>query len=396
MMMTERELDEALAALGAELDDLCDAERLALPREDPSTRSRTRRAVLVAAGLVVVCGAVGVAVTADRDDGPSGTEPVEVATTVPSSARESQVVAFVPAEPPNGLSLDFPGAVHVRDEPSRFGQRVFGAIEDPGDPTQMIYVEYGPIQYMGPACATELSPTDDTVADPGAQSDAWMENATPLDGAVAVTIGDTTGYSCTTYGQLALGWATDGIGVRLYAGTALTADEVVAFASSLQSVPAAATGQGVPPADLTADPLPSGWVVLVGEDVPYVQRITESAYGLTYASDGSGSVPDDQEQSHVVVHTWTGVDEQGLYAKQSPIEAERVTVRGHDGYRFVSEQEGDLGPLQVDVWWDESPGVVVYASSTNYDLDELMALIDQLEPVDADGFDAFNLDQDNY
>ena len=99
----------------------------------------------------------------------------------------------------------------------------------------------------------------------------------------------------------------------------------------------------------------------------------------------------DGSPNQLVVHTWTGLDdEQAIYARHTPIAAERISVRGHEAYLYVSTQRGDRGPLQIDVWWVEQPGMAVYVSATNlYEPDELIAILDRLEPVDAERYQSF-------
>lgn len=80
----------------------------------------------------------------------------------------------------------------------------------------------------------------------------------------------------------------------------------------------------------------------------------------------------------------------GIHAKQAPIQARRITIRGHDGYQYTSTQRGDNGPLEVQIWWTEASGLVVSVRSTDlFDLDELTAIIEQLVPADAAQYDAF-------
>jgi len=123
--------------------------------------------------------------------------------------------------------------------------------------------------------------------------------------------------------------------------------------------------------------------VLVSEDVPFTQKVTETSWMATVGGiDGAAGT--------LNVQTWQGADEQGIYAKQAPIQAQRITIRGHDGYAYTSTQRSDNGPLEVQVWWTEAPGLVVFVRSTElFELDELKSLTEQMTPVDAAGYNRF-------
>lgn len=123
------------------------------------------------------------------------------------------------------------------------------------------------------------------------------------------------------YALLTAGWWTPEITVLLDAGSAITRDQLVAFAQSLKATPIVTPIPPAPSVDLAADPLPAGWIALVTEDVPYAQRVTESVWVATVGGT-------DDSPNQLVVHTWTGVDQQGVYAKGAPIQAERITIRG--------------------------------------------------------------------
>lgn len=50
----------------------------------------------------------------------------------------------------------------------------------------------------------------------------------------------------------------------------------------------------------------------------------------------------------------------------------------------------DNGPLEVEIWWTEAPGLVVSVRSTElFELDELTTIIEQMTPVDAAGYNTF-------
>ena len=184
-------------------------------------------------------------------------------------------------------------------------------------------------------------------------------------------------------GPLQAGWFTENIGASLLAGAGVTPAELVEFAQSLKSVRPLAQVQGRPSVDLVSDPLPAGLTVLVGEDVAFTQQVTETSWVATV-----GGV--DGVTGQLTVQTWQGADEQGVYAKHAPIQAQRVTIRGHDGYQFTPPQRSTNGPLEIEIWWTEAPGLVVSVRSTElFELDELMTLIEQMIPVDDVGYNAF-------
>ena len=155
------------------------------------------------------------------------------------------------------------------------------------------------------------------------------------------------------------------------------------FAQSLKSVTTAEPLQGRPPVDLVSDPLPVGRMVLVGEDVPFTQQITETSWVATVGGiDGAAGT--------LTVQTWHGADEQGVYAKQAPIQAKRITIRGHNGYAYTSTRSGESRPIEVHIWWAEAPDLVVSVRATElFDIAELSAIIEQMTPVDAAGYDQF-------
>ena len=238
----------------------------------------------------------------------------------------------------------------MRSSPSGFQVRVFGALADPQDPTLMIRVEYAESQSMAIPCHSFLSlPMPDGAV--AYTAEEWTDAATPIAGATPFAVAATTGSFCSDpSGLLQAGWFTENIGVSLSAGTGVSPTELVQFAQSLKSVPLAESLQGRPSVDLVSDPLPAGRTVLVGEDVPFTQQVTETSWVATV-----GGV--DGVAGQLNVQTWQGADEQGVYAKHAPIQAQRITIRGHDGYVYASAQQGDNGPLEVEIWWTEAPGL---------------------------------------
>ncbi|MBI1845329.1 MAG: hypothetical protein HYR89_12095 [Actinobacteria bacterium] len=325
-------------------------------------RRSDHRRRLVRAAVAAVVAVLGIGLAAINGRGGEAPAEAPVTSSGPAAAPAVTSVALIPESlSTTGLRLSHPGGTSIRDEPSLFQRRVFGSADDPPDPTRMIHIEY---------------------AADGSSPMGSCRDKLPFD------VSGTTGSTCTYDGHLIAGWEVDGLMVELYAGTAVTREQVVEFTRSLRTVPA--TAAGGPPFDLVADPIPYGWTVLVGEDVPYAQRITESGWVAT----PSGA---DDDPRQLVVHTWTGVDAQGVYAKQPPIGADRITIRGHDGYVYQSDQRGAHGPQQLDIWWTEQPGMVVWVSTTDlYPAAQLIEIIEKMLPVDDAGFAAFNADPSNY
>lgn len=325
-------------------------------------RRSDHRRRLVTAVVAAVVAVLGIGLAAINGRGGEAPPVAPVASSGPAAAPAVTSVALIPESlSTTGLRLSHPGGTSIRDKPSLFQRRVFGSVDDPTDPTRMIHLEYSAGQSSGVGSCRDKLPFD---------------------------VSGTTGSTCTYDGQIIAGWEVDGLIVELYAGTAVTREQLVEFARSLRTVPA--TAGGGPPVDLVADPIPYGLTVLVNEDVPYAQRITESGWVATPSGAG-----DDPRQ--LVVHTWTGVDAQGVYAKQPPIGADRITIRGHDGYVYQSDQKGAHGPKQLDIWWTEQPGMVVWVSTTDlYPAAQLIEIIEKMLPVDDAGFAAFNADPSNY
>jgi hypothetical protein len=230
-----------------------------------------------------------------------------------------------------GLRLTRTGLVSVeRTEPEGFQRRLYSRADAPDDPAGMVLVEV----------SKDLNG--------GAVTCQRVDGAEPFD------IADGTGWTCTQGSNLSAGWALDGAIAEVWAGSAVTRDELIAFAHGLQPVPSNATIDGAPPISLEPSPLPAGWVTLVDEDVAYAQDVTETAWVATASGD-------DGDAQQLWIKTWTGVDDdaEALYAINPPIQSQRVTVRGNTGYLFESTQQGENGPLQIQLSWIESPGVVV-------------------------------------
>lgn len=369
--LTDDERRQLWATMSGEmmkLGDRVDDVGLDLAAVEPINLAEHRRSdrrwhlAMAAAAVVAVLGVGGLVAINGRSGDTPAPAAAPGASSGPAAAPSVTPVILVPESLSTaGLRLLRPGQSLIRDTPSGFQRRVFGAADDPGDPTRMIHVEY---------------------ATGGSFAGASCQDMVPFD------VAGTTGNTCSVRGVLTAGWTVDGVNFELRAGTAVTREQLVEFGGSLRTVPA--TGTGGPPVDLVADPIPSGWTVLVSEDVPYAQRIIESAWVAT----PSGA---DDDSRQLVVHTWTGVDAQGVYAKQPPIGANRITIRGHDGYVFQSDQTGANGPQQLDIWWTEQPGMVVWVSTADlYPLDQLIEITEKMVPVDEAGFAAFSADSSNY
>jgi hypothetical protein len=283
---------------------------------------------------------------------------------------------------PDGLTLVLATEPTVRTEPSVYQTRLFGALDDPGDPARMIRVEYAGRVSMALPChsTTGLAQPDGSIT-PGEQ--AWVDGSVPIAASTPFTVGATQAAYCTSdTGLLQAGWFTDNVGVGLQAGSLVSADQLVAFAQTLTEIPTTTSGSR-PSVDLVSDPLPSDLTVLVGQDVPFDQQITESAWTASVGGQ-------DDSPSQLIVQTWQGVDEQGVFVRQSPIEAERIVINGHDGYRYVSTATENGVPVEVDIWWSPLPGVVVWIWSSNlYTAELLTSLAEQMQPADSATYTAF-------
>ena len=355
---------------------------------------RHRRALIGAAAVVAIGlgGLVTLQVSRSTEQTPAS-ESVDQSSSsvdpeggsVPVAAGEPPVLVgmSLPSLPDGLVLLPSPLPPSVRTRPSWFQVRLFGALADPRDPTQMIRVEYAESRAMAISCHSFLSlPMPDGAIEYSA--DQWTDAATPIAGSTPFAVAATTGSFCTDQGGLLqAGWFTDNIGVSLAAGTGVSPAELVEFAQSLKSVPPAEPLEERPNVDLVSDPLPAGRTVLVGEDVPFTQQITETSWVATV-----GGV--DGVEGQLNVQTWQGTDEQGVLAKHAPIQAQRITIRGHDGYQYTSTQRSDNGPLEVQIWWTEAPGLVVSVRSTElFEIDELTTIIEQMLPVDAADYNTF-------
>lgn len=376
-----------------------DMERVERDRSTPLVIVRAaeqpsrRRFALIGTAAVVLLGVAGfAAIQVARDSTstfPATDQPSEsdvstsdalpVASAVAGDSKS--VIGLALPTLPDGLALVGATQPTVRLEPSPYQDRLYGALGDPADPTRMIRVEYARSQGIAIPCHSflSLSMPDGARAYSAAE---WMDAATPIDGSTPFAVGGAVGSYCTNpNGLIQAGWFAGNIGVDLLAGTAVTTTELVDFAQSLTQVAPSEPLQSRPPVDLVSDPLPVGWTVLVGEDVPFTQHVTETSWVASVGGvAGAGQL---------VVQSWIGADEQGVYAKHAPVEAKRITIRGHDGYRF-SAQRGADGPLEIQIWWTEAPGVVISVWATDlFDVDALTTLIEQMTPVDATGYSTF-------
>lgn len=353
-------------------------------RQRVATRRRRRSAV---AGIG--CAAVAVAglgfIVNNRSTPGTASAPVE---TLPaaSTGEPAAPVAFVFPELPAELTLVLANEPAVRNEPSTYQVRLFGALDDPGDPARMIRVEYSRRDGMALPCYSTLSLSQaDGSITPGV--DAWVQGSIPISDSTPFTAGVAQAAYCNSdSGLLQAGWFSDNVGISLQAGNLVSPAQLVQFAQTITEVPPELPSESRPSVDLVSDPLPADLTVLVGEDVPFAQQIVESAWTASVGGQ-------DDSPSKLNVQTWTGVDEQGIYDRQSPIEAERIVIRGYDGYRYVSEATKNGVPAEVEIWWSETPGVVVSVWSSNlYTADQLTTLVGQLEPADPATYEAFGKD----
>ncbi len=351
--------------------------------DPPGRRHRVPAAIVgIAASLALVVGGL-TALQRTRHE-PTTLEPTaspssEGSPTTASPSPRVTPVGMVLPRLPDGLALVSPASPPaLRTVPSQYQVRLYGALDDPTDPSRMIRLEYSETRGMAIPCHSFLS----LPAEPIAHSpEEWRSAATPIAGSTAFPVADTTGSYCTDRsGVLQAGWFVGDLGVSLSAGSAATPGQLIAFASTLTMSATAEPSSDRPPADLTPEPLPADLVVLVGEDVPYAQRVAESSW---VASPGGV----DGATGQLVVQSWSGADEQGIFAKHSPIGAERVTVRGHPGYLYAAAPEF---PLEVEVWWEEAPGLVLSVRSTDLlNAEALLALTNELVPATADEYASF-------
>lgn len=353
-------------------------------RQRVATRRRRRSAVAGIGCAAVAVAGLGFIV---NNRATPGTASAPVATLPAASTGEPAApVAFVVPEMPAELTLVSTNEPAIRNEPSGYQVRLFGALDDPGDPARMIRVEYAHREAMAVPChsTASLSQPDGSIT-PGV--DAWVQGSIPTSDSTPFTAGTAQAAYCTRdSGLLQAGWFTDNVGVSLQAGNLVSPAQLVQFAQTITEVPSELPSESRPSVDLVSDPLPAGLTVLVGEDVPFAQQIVASAWTASVGGQ-------DDSSSQLNVQTWTGVDEQGIYDRQSPIGAERIVIRGHDGYRYVSEVANNGVPAEVDIWWTETPGVVVSVWSSNlYTADQLTTLVGQLEPADSATYEAFGKD----
>lgn len=343
------------------------------------TARRRRRSAIAGIGCAAVAVA-GLGVIVNNRTAPgTASAPTE---TLPAFAEPTAPVAFVLPELPADLDLALANEPTVRNEPSGYQVRLFGALDDPGDPARMIRLEYSRRDVMGLPChsTASLAQPDGSVT-PGEQ--AWVDGSIPIADSASFTVGSSSGAYCTSdSGLLQAGWFTDNVGVTLQAGSLISPDQLVEFAQTVVEVPTETSGNR-PSVDLVSDPLPADKIVLVGQDVPFDQQITETAWTATIG--GADDAP-----SQLNVQTWQGVDQQGTFDRQSPIEAERIVVRGHEGYRYVSPTIENGVPVEVEIWWNEEPGIVVSVWSSNlYTAEQLTTLVEQLQPADTASYAEF-------
>lgn len=331
--------------------------------------------LLRAAAVVAVVG-LGVGLVMARSGGNTVPGVSGGGASLPSVAEPADVVTMIPQQLPEPVSLGqrHGEALLVRTDPSAFQERLYSSVSDPSDPAQMVRVSYADAANLtGPPCF-RIGPDGQP---------QLTESATVFD------VEGGNGGWCVVQGRLAAGWFVDALGVESYAGSAVGPDALVELAQSFDTVAVNPVDDRRPVADLVPI-LPAGWVALVDSDVPFEQNIVESSW--VAKTDGR----DDGEQQ-LVVQTWSGVDDQGIYAITPPFFAERVTVRGRQGYLYESAVlDGDTKPAQVEVWWTEQPGTVVSVEANNlYDATELLAFVETLEPADTARFESFLNDPAN-
>lgn len=388
--------DANLDAATYDIDEADRGQQQPLVALTPVERPQRRGFALIgAAAAIVVLGLSSFALlraTRDLDSGPAAqtsnqspsTDDPAIGSVSAETSEPSVLIGMTLPTLPDGLVLlSSQPQPSVRSEPSVFQVRVYGAVDDPKEPTRMVRVEYADTRAMAIACHSFLS-----LSMPNGpyeySAEEWKDAAAPLAGSTPFSVADSTGSYCIdAAGVLQAGWFAGEVGVSLSAGAGITPTELVEFAQSLRSVTPAESLQGRPIVDLVSNPLPVGLTVIVGEDVPFTQHIAETSWVATV-----GGV--DGAAGQLIVQTWQGADEQGVYAKQAPIQAQRIMIRGHDGYAYTSIGTDQGQPLEVQIWWTEAPGLVVSVRATElFDIDELSAIIEQMTPADAAGYNRF-------
>ena len=323
---------------------------------------RRRHLTMAAAAVVAVLGVGGLVAINGRSGGTPTPAAAPVASSGPAAAPAVTPVILVPESLSTvGLRLPHPGVSLIRDTPSGFQRRVFGAADDPGDPTRMIHVEYG----TG-----------------GSFAEVSCQDMVPFD------VAGTTGNTASSAGVLTAGWTVEGVNFEL---TPVRQSPVSSSSSSV--------GRCGPCRQriLAARRLIWLWTRFPAGGRCWSARTSPTHNGSSRAPGWRHRAEPTTIRRQLVVHTWTGVDAQGVYAKQPPIGANRITIRGHDGYVFQSDQTGANGPQQLDIWWTEQPGMVVWVSTSDlYALDQLIDIIENMVPLDEASFAAFSADSSNY
>lgn len=392
---------------------------------------RSRPVLLVAAAIVSIVGIgalVGIQSVRDGSempapamqpeidsDGQAGSDPLSPAS-VPEDASvglttvlqedASAGVTMVLPELPEGLSLVDVSPPSIRDETSTVVRQLYGAAEDRGDPSRMILLEHDPSGMAAIPCHSFTSfviPTGVAVLDPV----AWRAVAVVVDGSIAFTTPDgpdsteptATGAGASCIGPDGLaqaGWfAGDDTSFSLVAGSAVSPQSLIQFAQAVR--PATGAGTTSP----SVDPLPDGFTPLFTDDVAYTNRVVDTVWiasdsELTdvereeAAAEAVANGEEIESEGQLRISSWQGAGDAGIYAMAIPIGAERVTVRGQVGYQFIAEPVGGGVPSEIRIWWAERPGLVVSAQSYGlFQPDELVSLINDLQPADAEEFEQF-------
>jgi hypothetical protein len=258
---------------------------------------------------------------------------------------------------------------------------LYGATDDPGDPARMMAIEFDPSGASVIPCHSFLSMPDPQGSADDFDPAVWQAAATPVEGSIRFTVpvdgaSAATGAACVGPNGLAqAGWFVDGAAIGLAGGDLVGTDLLIELAQGIDVTDAAAV-------DVAANSLSYDLRPLVTGDVAYLNEISETAWIASNATvtdvereQAAAEGRPVDEPGELGIWTWYGGDESAVYAIASPLGAERISVRGHPGYLFASQDE-------VQIWWAENEDLVVRVRSNNlYNADEIMALAEELRPA---------------
>ncbi|MCU1398159.1 MAG: hypothetical protein JWN62_1268 [Acidimicrobiales bacterium] len=327
-------------------------------------RQRRARPVTIAAAVLVLAGAVGgVLIATHRTaDAPAPVTPAAAPTTVggavpttASAAPPTTVstpagpVTMLPAALPAGFTLG--GDVLDEDLPNdHIQRRVYARAAAPNDASSWVNIWFS-IDQLGVTC------------------DGQVEEQ-------SFTIGEVAAATCLIGGRWTSAvWKMDGVTVDVTASSAVTRDELVAFARSLSEVPVASPAAGQPPFNLVPSSTDT-WTALAGDDI----TVGRTVHSTLWFANSTGDQP-----AGMQVWTWAGAPEEAKYIIEEPLDVTTVQVAGHDAYFGT---DGDGNPLAT--WWVQDDGLVVMVAVNGpVDQPALLAFASSLYPADAAALAAF-------